>query len=104
MIHKIEPLPNWAFLTSKYAFEDTESNTAIEQTARLYRKVQELIEEYNSFSRFEDAKIREAIQYMKDNLQDSVNNLIKEGKITVGLTYDVNTEHLDLIIMEEGEE
>lgn len=43
----IKPLSNWAYLDSKFAFSDTESATAIEQTAKVYRKIQELIEDYN---------------------------------------------------------
>lgn len=42
-------LPHWV-LTDKFpAFYDSESKTAIEQTARLYGAMQELITEYNSF-------------------------------------------------------
>lgn len=42
-------LPHWV-LTDKFpAFYDTESLTAVEQTARLYGAMQELIDEYNKF-------------------------------------------------------
>lgn len=42
-------LPHWV-LTDKFpAFYDSESKTAIEQTARVYGAMQELIKEYNSF-------------------------------------------------------
>lgn len=42
-------LPEWK-LTSKYpAFYDTESGTAIEQTAKVYGAMRELIDEYNAF-------------------------------------------------------
>lgn len=43
-------LPHWA-LTDKFpAFYDTESGSAIEQTAKVYGAMQELIKEYNSFA------------------------------------------------------
>lgn len=43
-------LPKW-ILTNKFpAFHDTESLTAIEQTARVYGKINELIDNYNSFA------------------------------------------------------
>lgn len=43
-------LPLWVLPNSKPGFYDTESATAIEQTAKLYRAMQDLIEEYNSFA------------------------------------------------------
>ena len=43
-------LPKW-ILTNKFpAFHDVESLTAIEQTARVYGKINELIDNYNSFA------------------------------------------------------
>lgn len=42
-------LPHWALTDKNPAFYDTESATAIEQTAKLYGAMQELIEEYNQF-------------------------------------------------------
>jgi DNA anti-recombination protein RmuC len=50
-IMNIPMLPNWAILRSRYAFEDTESNTAVEQTARLYKAIQEIIDSCNEFSK-----------------------------------------------------
>lgn len=48
-IEKIKLLPNWV-ITDKYpAFYDTESATAIEQTAKLYGAMRELQESYNKF-------------------------------------------------------
>ena len=47
-INKINLLPVWC-ITDKYpAFYDTESATAIEQTAKLYGAMRELQEEYNA--------------------------------------------------------
>lgn len=45
----ITPLPLW-ILTNKYpAIYDGESATAIEQTAKVYGKMQELITDYNNY-------------------------------------------------------
>ena len=43
-------LPRWVLTNSKPGFYDTESATAIEQTAKLYKAMQDLIDEYNSFA------------------------------------------------------
>lgn len=45
----IKPLPAWALINRFPAFYDHESLTAVEQTARLYGKVNELIEAYNKY-------------------------------------------------------
>lgn len=42
-------LPHWVLTDSHPAFYDSESATAIEQTARVYAAMQSLISEYNSF-------------------------------------------------------
>ena len=46
MIHK---LPHWVITHKHPAFYDSESATAIEQTAKLYRAFQDLVEDYNIF-------------------------------------------------------
>lgn len=45
----INKLPHWVITNLRPAFYDTDSGTAIEQTALLYKKMQELIEKYNAF-------------------------------------------------------
>lgn len=45
----IQKLPLWNVTNLQYAFNDMESKTGIEMTARLYGKMQELIESYNAF-------------------------------------------------------
>ena len=39
----IKRLPDWVVTDTQKAFYDLESSTAIEQTARLYGKMQELV-------------------------------------------------------------
>ena len=46
---RFRPLPHWVLTDAFPAFYDTESATAIEQTARLYKTMQELIKNYNAF-------------------------------------------------------
>lgn len=43
-------LPLWVLPNSKPGFYDTESATTIEQTAKVYKAMQDLISEYNSFA------------------------------------------------------
>lgn len=45
----IKTLPNWALANSNPAFYDTESATAIEQTAKVYAKTNEVVAEVNKF-------------------------------------------------------
>ncbi len=60
-------LPKWV-LSNKYpAFFESESMTAIEQTARVYGAMQQLIDEYNSFA---DAVNAEIEKYETSTTQD----------------------------------
>lgn len=54
-------LPNWCLTNTKPGFYDTESGTAIEQTARVYQAMNELIGEYNKFADSWNTKIEEFI-------------------------------------------
>lgn len=45
----IKLLPHWVLTSTRPAFYDTESGSTLEQTARVYGKMQELIEDYNKF-------------------------------------------------------
>ena len=44
-------LPHWVLTDPQPAFYDCESATAVQQTAKIYAKIQELITEYNNFVR-----------------------------------------------------
>lgn len=120
MIGRIPQLPHWC-ITDKYpAFYDTESATAIEQTAKLYGAIQEIIKDYNKFAeevnqiitefiesanqdqeefkckitkimhdyiakidekiKLQDYKMNEAIDYMKNNIMESISELFREMK------------------------
>lgn len=55
-------LPHWTLTGSNPAFYDTESATAIEQTAKVYGAMQTLIEEYNTFAERMEKTIEDFIQ------------------------------------------
>ena len=46
---RIKPLPHWALTDLQPAFYDVESVTAIEMVAKVYSKIEELINDYNSY-------------------------------------------------------
>lgn len=50
MKKRIPQLPKWCLTNLNPAFYDTESGTAVEQTARLYGTMQDLIDDYNKFA------------------------------------------------------
>ncbi|MBO7694238.1 MAG: hypothetical protein J6T10_16590 [Methanobrevibacter sp.] len=161
-----KPLPHWCLTDLQPAFYDTESGTAIQMTARMYKKIEEIVANYNSFvdeinryvDEFErgmirdfecfkncivktmndyietidtkinlqdktiadaiarqdqsiadkfaeqDAIIADAVDYMKNNLIATVNQLFREavanGDITAELvtTYDEPTESITMSI------
>lgn len=88
-------LPNWHLTNYKPAFYDFESLTVVEQTAKLYGAMQELINEYNEtmkcfttgilnltddFITLSDSKIDDAIKFMKTNLTQSIVDLLETMK------------------------
>ena len=100
-------LPKWVLTENRPAIYDSESATAIQQTAKLYGAVQELIGEYNGFSEKVNAEIDsqnniidDAVDYMKTNLQNSteeyINLLIKNGSLQIEEVYNEQTESLEL--------
>lgn len=49
-MERFKPIPNWVYTGTLPAFFDTESGTAIEQTARLHGYIKSLIDDYNKFT------------------------------------------------------
>lgn len=45
----IKKLPHWVITDTNYAFNDLDSATAVEQTAKIYAAMNELIDDYNNF-------------------------------------------------------
>lgn len=146
----IKHLPHWVLTDLQPAFYDVESGTALQQTAKMYGKVQELIDLYNEFVtkvnqyikdfedgiiadfeefrnciikvmndyietidtkiNLQDTKIADAIDYMKNNIVETTNEVFRQallnGDITATLVedYDPTTEELTLSIQGEGGE
>ena len=147
-MHIIKKLPHWVLSNPNPSFYETEGGTVLEQTGIMYKKMQELIENYNNFVdetnktidefvantledqeafeikinqivhdftslvdtklKTQDALIEEAIDYMKRNIEqttrDLLTELISEGRLTVDLEYNPNTESLDItgVVLKEG--
>ena len=81
----IKPLPHWAVTDKNPAFYDTESATAIEQTAKLYGAMQNMIATYNEWEKSvnehiakQDKDIEESIKYIKDNLYNTIDGMMKD--------------------------
>jgi len=73
----------------------------------IYRQdvnINQFIDDTNAKLDEQDNEIAEAIAYMKDNMDDSVvqiiNQYITQGLIDVGFKYTAETERLDLIVTE----
>lgn len=109
MIPKVKPLPNWILTDLQPAFYDTEAATVLELLSKIYGKMNELVEDYNLLT----VDVNAAIDYMKDNLQSTVEDLyyhdLETGTLTsiVSVTYDSDTEALtieDTLNLNESEE
>lgn len=136
----ITKLPHWVISNPSPSFYETEGGTVLEQTGIMYKKMQELIENYNNFVdetnktidefvantledqeafeikinqivhdftslvdtklKSQDALIKEAVSYMKANIENTTRELlsemITENRLTVDLEYNPNTESLDI--------
>ena len=148
----IKHLPHWVLTDLQPAFYDVESGTTLQQTAKMYGKMQELIDLYNEFVtkvnkyikdfedgiiedfeefknciivtmnqyietidtkiNLQDAKIEDAVNYMKNTIIQTATDLFEQalisGTIRANLvnTYNSQTEELtiDLDLVEvEGE-
>lgn len=133
----MQKLPAWVVANKYPAFFDLESNTAIEQTARLYGAVNTLIENYNTFIsvveeeittmieqyaldnethevavrqimqdffdsvetslQLQNSKIEAIENSFVDNLEKTVTKAINDGKITVKVAYNEETEEVNIV-------
>ena len=62
--YHVRPLPNWVLTNIQSAFYDSESGTILQQMARVYSKIEELINTYNEF-------VREINRYI-DEFEDGI--------------------------------
>lgn len=65
----INQLPNWCLTNENPSFYETESATAIEMVAKLYAKMQELIEDYS----FNNKNLMEIVEDFKKIITDNFN-------------------------------
>lgn len=72
----IKPLPSWAIINRFPAFYEGESLTAIEQTARIYGKINELIETYNRFVTENNAELTELETQVQRDLACAIRTII----------------------------
>lgn len=85
----IKKLPHWVITNLRPAFYDTDSGTAIEQTALVYKKMQELIDNYNSFV----DEINNTIdEFISNTLADQEEFEIKINQMIHDFTTLVDTE------------
>ena len=121
-------LPNWALTVNRPMRYDAESATPLQQTARVYAAMNELIEEYNKFSEEASKRISEfenkeggarkefeeritkimreftcsIKQYVENNLEqtskDILNDALQAGTITIEEVYDEEKESLSFVI------
>jgi hypothetical protein len=116
-------LPKWLLANPFPALHDFESLTVIDQTARIYGAMNQLIEEWNKMieqlSGFEKSEtesreefelkitkvIREFMCSWEQKTADLekfaetiINGALSEGKLTIREVYDPETESLNMII------
>lgn len=84
----IQILPKWVLTGTRPAFYDTESGSVLEQTARIYDKMNELVESYNSFVENTNKAIAD--------FEDGVINSQKEFEVAIRQTIQ---DFIDVITM-----
>lgn len=101
----IELLPPWVETGIQPAFYDKESGTVLQQTARMYAKVNELIASYNQFAEHIDTTVDDYIErfnelynYVHDyfdnlDVQEEINNKL-DDMAEAGTLQDIITNYL----------
>lgn len=90
--YHIRPLPNWVLTNLQSAFYDSESGTILQQMARVYSKIEELINIYNEFAcevnryikEFEDGII-EDFECFKNCIIKTMNDYIESIDMKISL-------------------
>ena len=95
----IPRLPYWVLTEKQPAFSETESRTAVEMVARVYGKIQELIDDYNSFvdtvnENIEDfeSTTNQDLETFKTNLEKIIHDYIA--------TLDMKIAHMERSMQE----
>ena len=100
---RIKLLPHWCLSDNDPAFYDTESKTAIEQTASLYMQIKKLIDDYNTFADEVNSQIEEYINSTNKNYDEfkaDINKLVHDYIITL----DSKIAHQDRVIADALED
>lgn len=90
--YHIRPLPHWVLTNLQSAFYDSESGTILQQMARVYSKIEELINIYNEFAceinryikEFEDGII-EDFECFKNCIIKTMNDYIESIDTKISL-------------------
>lgn len=90
--YHIRPLPHWVLTNLQSAFYDSESGTVLQQMARVYSKIEELINIYNEFAcevnryikEFEDGIIRD-FECFKNCIIKTMNDYIESIDTKISL-------------------
>lgn len=101
--YHIRPLPYWVLTDLQPAFYDSESGTVLQQTSRVYAKLQEILKGYNDFvkevntyiTEFEDGIISDfecfkncIIKTMNDYIESiDMKMSIQDSKISEAIEY-----------------
>lgn len=99
----IKKLPHWVLTNLRPAFYDTDSGTAVEQTALLYKKMQELIDNYNTFVDEINTTIEEFIANTESDQEEfeiKINQMIHDFTSLVRLEIGNQNKVLDDFINE----
>lgn len=92
----LKPLPHWCMTGEHPAFYDTESRTAVQMVARLYSKMEELIEDYNGYiDNINDAitEFEESTDQKITEFEETINGIIDDFTETInGKIADQNLE------------
>lgn len=77
----INKLPHWVITNQSPSFYETESGTVLEQTAKIYKKMNELIDSYNSMADELNAKINEYVVLRDEDQKEfeiAINQIIHD--------------------------
>lgn len=76
-MYRIKPLPEWCLTDTLPAFYDTESATTVEETAKLYGKVKNLVEDYNKYVNEINKTIEDFTNGVNQDQEEFKNSIIK---------------------------
>lgn len=77
MKERITTLPKWVLTGTNPAFYDMDSKTAVEQTARVYGKMSELVEDYNKFADELNLEVTNLVNGTTKDMETFITNLNK---------------------------